>query len=129
MTRLQALCDTENLKLSSCQPALTERLERELAASAKSRDSRTLVWTEFDALGRRHAVVNFVRIVNGSGMNAWRALVPSLPESESADQLFQASIDRFLIASGGSQDERLVLCQWPSLQPQSPSLAAQGCLA
>lgn len=129
IAKLQALCDTQNLRFSSCQPALTERLDRELAASATSRDSRTLVWTELDAVGRRHAVVNFVRVVNGSGVNAWRALVPSSPEKEGADQLLQASIDRFLIAAGASQDERLVLCQWPGLLPESPSLAVKEFLA
>ncbi len=124
LTSIQALCEAQRLKFASCQPAIIERLDSELAASARSRDSRTLVWTELDASGKRHALVNFLRIVNGSAATAWRTIVPRSQESTSDDELLQATTERFLIAAGAAQDEQVVHCVWPGLSPASPPIAA-----
>lgn len=122
---LQALCTSQHLRFSSCQPALIERLDRELAASDRSRDSRTLVWTERNASGERHALVNFLRIVRGSAVNGWRTVVPALQGGPADDRLLKANTDRFLIAAGAVQEERVVLFAWPDLSPESLPAPAQ----
>jgi hypothetical protein len=71
---LQSLAQAQRMKLASCQPALVERLDSELEQSRRKRDARTLVWTELEASGRRHAAVSFIRLVNGSAVNAWRTV-------------------------------------------------------
>ncbi|MDO8777733.1 MAG: hypothetical protein Q7K57_55260 [Burkholderiaceae bacterium] len=125
ITGLQALCTSQHLSLSSCQPALIERLDRELAASARSRDSRTLVWTERNASGERHALVNFLRIVRGSAVNAWRTVVPALQGGPADDRLLKASTDRFLIVAGATLEEPVVFFAWPDLSPESLPAPAQ----
>jgi hypothetical protein len=122
LTNIQALCAAQRLRFASCQPAIVERLDRELAASARNRDSRTLVWTELDASGKRQAQVNFLRIASGSAVNAWRTVVPTLHENASSDQLLKATINRFLIAAGAAQDEQVLLCEWPDLSLGALSL-------
>lgn len=125
ITGLQALCTSQHLSLSSCQPALIERLDRELAASARNRDSRTLVWTERNASGERHALVNFLRIVHGSAVNAWRTVVPAPQGGSADDRLLKASTDRFLIAAGAALEEPVVFFTWPDLSPELLPVVAQ----
>jgi hypothetical protein len=126
ITGLQAMCTSQHLRLSSCQPALIERLDRELTASARSRDSRTLIWTERNASGERHALVNFLRIMHGSAVNAWRTAVPASQEDAADDRLLKASTDRFLIAAGADQEEQVVFSAWPELASESLPAAARG---
>lgn len=125
LSSIQAMCETQRLKFASCQPAIVEQLDREMAASARGRDTRTLVWTELDASGKRHALVNFLRIASGSVVNAWRTVVPTLLENAGSDQSLKASTDRFLIATGVAEDEPVVVCAWPSLSLESSSMATK----
>ncbi|MEO8024117.1 hypothetical protein [Polaromonas sp.] len=125
ITGLQVLCTSQHLRFSSCQPALIKPLDRELAASARSRDSRTLVWTELGASGERQAQVTFLRIVRGSAVNAWRTVVPALRGDTAGDQLLKASTNRFLIATEAGQDEQVVFSAWPELSPESLPVATQ----
>ena len=110
---LQALAQAQRMKLVSCQPALVERLDSELEQSRRRRDARTLVWTELEASGRRHAALSFVRLVNGSAVNAWRMATPAL--SSDIDPWLQPALERFLIASGAGLDEQVVPCTWPAV--------------
>lgn len=110
---LQALAQAQRMKLASCQPALVERLDSELEQSRRRRDARTLVWTELEASGRRHAALSFVRLVNGSAVNAWRMATPAL--STDSDPWLQPALERFLIASGAGLDEQVVPCTWPAV--------------
>lgn len=112
---IQALCSSRNLKLISCQPAITEQLASQLLGSARRGDARTMVWTEQDGTSERAQMVNFVRIVSGSAVYAWRTLVPH-STTESAPVL-HATVDRFLAAAGAPQDEHLVRCTWPGNAP------------
>lgn len=123
ITGLQALCTGQRLRFSSCQPAVITRLDRELAASARSRDSRTLVWTELGAAGVRHPQVSFFRIVRGSAVNAWHTVVPALQGNIESSQLLKASTDRFLIATEAGQDEQVVFSAWPEPSPESLPVA------
>jgi hypothetical protein len=109
---LQALAQAQRMKLASCRPALVEKLDSELEQSRRRRDARTLVWTELEASGRRHAALSFVRVVNGSAVNAWRMATPAL--SGDSDPWLQPALDRFLIASGAGLDEQVVPCAWPA---------------
>lgn len=109
---LQSLAQAQRMKFASCRPALVERLDSELEQSRRRRDARTLVWTELEASGRRHAAVSFVRLVNGSAVNAWRTATPT-PSADS-DPWLQPALDRFLIASGAADDEQVVPCTWPA---------------
>lgn len=108
---LQALAQAQRMKLASCQPAVAELLDGELLKSRRQRDARTLVWTEQDASGRRHAAVTFIRLVNGSAVNAWRTVTPA--PAEAGDTWLQPALDRFLIASGAAVDEPVIPCAWP----------------
>lgn len=112
---IETLCQAQHLRLVSCQPAIVEHLDRELTASARRRDTRTLVWTERDASGRRLPSVRYLRVAHGSIVNSWRTAVPLALEDADIDQRLQATTDRFLIASAAVQDEQLVFCAWPSL--------------
>lgn len=109
---LQSLAQAQRMKLASCQPALVERLDSELEHSRRKRDARTLVWTELDPSGRRHAAVSFIRLVNGSAVNAWRTATPA--PSAAGDLWLQPALDRFLIASGAPDDEQVLACTWPA---------------
>ncbi|WP_411885874.1 hypothetical protein [Polaromonas sp. YR568] len=119
---LQALAQAQQMKLASCQPAIAALLDGELEHSRRQRDARTLVWTERDAAGRRHAALTFVRVVNGSAVNAWRTLTPA--PSNAGDPWLQPALDRFLIASGAALDEQVVPCTWPPAPRDAPELAA-----
>ena len=109
---LQALAQAQRMKLVSCQPALVELLDGELEKSRRQRDARTLMWAECEASERRHAAVTFVRVVNGSAVNAWRTAV--LAPSASDNLWRQQAQDRFLIASGAADDEQVVPFVWPA---------------
>lgn len=109
---LQSLAQAQRMKLASCQPALVKLLDSELEQSRRRRDARTLVWTELEASGRRHAAVSFIRLVNGSAVNAWRTATP-VPTA-AGDPWLQPALDRFLIASGAGNDEQVVPCAWPA---------------
>lgn len=109
---LQQLAQAQRMKLVSCQPALVELLDSELKKSRRQRDARTLIWTECEASERHHAAVTFVRVVNGSAVNAWRTAALALSVSD--DLWLQQARDRFLIASGATDDEQVVLCTWPA---------------
>jgi len=109
---LQVLAQDQRMKLASCQPAIAELLDSELEKSRRQRDARTLVWTEPDASGLRHAALGFVRVVKGSAVNAWRTVTP--PPSTGSDPWLQPALDRFLIASGAGLDEQVVPCAWPA---------------
>jgi hypothetical protein len=122
---VQALCKAQHLRLTSCQPAIVEHLDRELAASARRRDTRTLVWTELDPTGRRLPSVSYLRVASGSMVNSWRTAVPLGREEAEIDRRLQATTDRFLIASAAVQDEQLVFCAWPSLVPAGASAATE----
>lgn len=111
---IEILCKARHLRLTSCQPAIVEHLDRELTASARRRDTRTLVWTELDASGRRLPSVRYLRVAHGSIVNSWRTAVPLALDDATIDQRLQATTDRFLIASAAVQDEQLVYCAWPS---------------
>lgn len=115
LSGIQALCKGQKLRLSSCQPAIVEHLDRELTASARRRDTRTLVWTELDPSGRRLLSVSYLRVASGSIVNTWRTVVPLALGDTDIDVRLQATTDRFLIASAAVQDEQLVHCAWPSL--------------
>lgn len=109
---LQALAQAQRMALASCQPAIVERLDSELAASRRQRDARTLVWTELDSSGHRHAALGFIRLVDGSAVNAWRT-VTQAPSADS-DPWLQPALQRFLIASGAGLEEQVVPCAWPA---------------
>lgn len=115
LTSIDALCKALHLRLVSCQPAIVEHLDRELAASARRRDTRTLVWTECDPSGRRLPSVRYLRVARGSLVNSWRTAVPLAHGEADTDQRLQATTDRFLIASAAVPDEQLVYRAWPSL--------------
>lgn len=122
---LQALALAQRMKLASCQPAIAALLDGELEQSRRRRDARTLVWTEQDTAGRRHAALTFVRVVNGSAVNAWRT--PTQAPQEAGDPWLQPALDRFLIASGAAADEAVIPCAWPPMAinaPDAPELAA-----
>lgn len=124
---LQALAQAQRMKLVSCQPTVVELLDSELKTSRRQRDARTLMWTECEASGRRRAAVTFIRVVNGSAVNAWRTVTPV--SSAGDDFLLQPVLDRFLIASGAAIDEQVVPRHWPphTLDPApaaTPELAA-----
>lgn len=118
---LQALAQAQRMKLASCQPAMMEWLDDELDKSRRQRDARTLLWTELEPSGRRHAALSFVRLVNGSAVNAWRTVTP-IP-SGTDDPWLQPATDRFLIASGAGIDEKLVTRAWPAHEAKNPSPA------
>jgi hypothetical protein len=122
VTGLQALAQAQRMALASCQPAIAPLLDGELEKSRRQRDARTLVWTEHDASGRRHAAVTFVRLVNGSAVNAWRTVTPA--PSDASDPWLQPALDRFLIASGAAVDEQVVPCAWPPAPFDAPEPAA-----
>lgn len=109
---LQALAQAQRMKLVSCQPALVTLLDCELDKSRRRRDARTLMWTECEASERRNTAVTFIRVVNGSALNAWRTVMPA--PSATGGQGLQAVLDRFLIASGAAGDEQVVRCAWPA---------------
>lgn len=109
---LQALAQAQRMKLTSCQPAIVALLDKELATSRRQRDARTLVWTELDASGLRYGALSFVRLVNGSAVNAWRTVTAA--PSAAADPWLQPALDRFLIASGANVDEPVIPCAWPA---------------
>jgi hypothetical protein len=117
---LHALAQAQRMALASCQPAIAPLLDGELEKSRRQRDARTLVWTERDASGRR--AVTFVRLVNGSAVNAWRTVTPA--PSDADDPWLQPALDRFLIASGAAVDEQVVPCTWPPAPRDAPELAA-----
>lgn len=119
---LQALAQAQRMKLASCQPAIVALLDKELATSRRQRDARTLVWTELDASGRRLGALSFVRLVNGSAVNAWRTVTPA--PSAAADPWLQPALDRFLIASGAGIDELVVPCAWLADFAEGPASAA-----
>jgi hypothetical protein len=117
---LQALAQAQRMKLVSCQPALVELLGRELEKSRRQRDARTLVWTECKTSERHHPAVTFVRVVNGSAVNAWRTVMPTPSVME--DRWLQPALSRFLIASGAADAEQVVRCVWPAhTEAQSPA--------
>jgi len=124
---LQALAQAQRMKLASCQPAIVELLDSELTQSRRRRDARTLVWTELEASGHRHAALNFVRVVNGSTVNAWRTVTPVPTPSTAGDQWLRPATDRFLIASGADADERVISCAWPPpiAEGQPPAIAME----
>ncbi|MFS2032743.1 hypothetical protein ACEN8I_01850 [Polaromonas sp. CT11-55] len=124
---LQALAQAQRMALASCQPAIVERLDSELKASRRRRDARTLVWTELDPSGHRHAALSFIRLVDGSAVNAWRT-VTQAPSADS-DPWLQPALQRFLIASGAGLEEQVVPCAWPAHTTQTPVPAAPGELA
>lgn len=124
---LQALAQAQRMALASCQPAIVERLDSELTASRRRRDARTLVWTELDALGCRHAALGFIRLVDGSAVNAWRTVTQA--PSNAGDPWLQPALQRFLIASGAGLEEQIVPCAWPAHTTQTPVPAAAGELA
>ncbi|AYQ29522.1 MULTISPECIES: hypothetical protein [unclassified Polaromonas] len=111
VTSLQVMAQAQQIRLASCQPAIVEILESELKECRRQRDARTLMWTESDPSGKRYPIVTFVRLVNGSAVNAWRT-VTSAP-SDGEDIWLQPVLDRFLIASGASRDEQVIPCTWP----------------
>ena len=119
---LQALAQAQRMKLASCQPALMELLDSELKKSRRQRDARTLMWTERDASGHRHPTVTFIRLVNGSAVNAWRTVIHASPAS--SDPWLQPALDRFLIASGASLDEPVIPCAWPVHETEDSTPAA-----
>jgi hypothetical protein len=121
---LHALAQAQRMKLPSCQPAIAPLLDSELQKSRRQRDARTLVWTEQDASGRRHAAVTFIRVVNGSAVNAWRTVTQAPPDA--GDPWLQPALDRFLIASGAAADEPVIPCAWPPMPVPlpAPELAA-----
>jgi hypothetical protein len=119
---LQALASAQRMKLASCQPAIAELLDGELKKSLRQRDARTLVWTELEASGRRHAAVTFIRLVNGSAVNAWRTVTPAL--SAAGDPWLEPALARFLIASGAADEEQVVPCAWPARTVDAMELAA-----
>lgn len=112
VTGLQALAQSQRMTLTSCQPAIVEGLDSELEKSRRQRDARTLVWTELEASGRRHGAVSFIRVMNGSAVNAWRTVTPK--PSDAADPWLQPALDRFLIASGAGVGEPVIPCAWPA---------------
>jgi len=119
---LQTLAQAQRMKLASCQPMLVELLESELAESRRQRDARTLMWTEPEASGHRHPAVTFIRLVNGSAVNAWRTVTPS--PSAGGDPWIQPALARFLIASGAEGNEQVVRCTWPVRALDSVPVAA-----
>jgi hypothetical protein len=124
---LNALAQAQRMTLASCQPAIAELLDGELEKSRRRRDARTLVWTELEASGRRHAALTFIRLVNGSAVNAWRTVTQA--PSDAGDPWLQPALDRFLIASGAAADEPVIPCPCPlrALGPvplDAPELAA-----
>jgi len=124
---LQALAQAQRMTLASCQPAIVELLDGELNKSRRQRDARTLVWTELDASGRRHAALSFIRLVNGSAVNAWRTVTQA--PTAAGDPWLQPALERFLIASGAGMDEQVVPCAWPANAVQTPAPAAAMALA
>jgi hypothetical protein len=122
VTGLQALARAQRMALASCQPAIVELLDHELDKSRRRRDARTLVWTELEASGRRHAAVSFVRVMNGSAVNAWRTVTPIPPAD--ADPWLQPALDRFLIASGAGIAEAVIPCAWPAHDLEAPAPVA-----
>lgn len=119
LVALQTLCTTHHLNLVSCQPALIESLDRELATSLRNRDQRTLVWTERSRSGERQSLISFVRIDAGSAIRAWRTLVPATAASADSDQALQSLTDRFLLSSGAGPGDKLIRATWPT----TPELA------
>lgn len=119
---LQVLAQAQRMALASCQPAIVERLDSELKASRRRRDARTLVWTELDPSGRRHAALGFIRLVDGSAVNAWRTVTQA--PSNAYDPWLQPALQRFLIASGAGLDEQVVPCAWPAAATTTTELAA-----
>lgn len=113
LVALQTLCTSHHLKLVSCQPALIESLDRELSASLRSRDQRTLVWTEHSKSGERESLISFVRIDAGSAIRAWRTLAPPTAPSADTDQPLQSFTDRFLLSSGAGPEDKLIRVSWP----------------
>lgn len=121
---LHTLAQAQRMTLASCQPAIVEQLDSELQKCRHQRDARTLVWTEREASGHRHAAVTFIRLVNGSAVNAWRTVTP-LP-TPTGDPWLQPALDRFLIASGAGVDEQAVPCVWPAHAVEaSPTVAME----
>jgi hypothetical protein len=119
---LQTLAQAQRMKLASCQPVIVELLESELKQSRQRPDARTLMWTESEASGQRHPTVTFVRLVNGSAVNAWRTVTPS--PSANGDPWLRPALERFLIASGAAQDEQVIPCGWPAQASDSAPAAA-----
>lgn len=121
---LQALAQAQRMTLASCQPAIVALLDSELQKCRRQRDARTLVWTELEASGCRHAMVTFIRLMNGSAVTAWRTVTP-LPTTAD-DPWLQPALDRFLIASGAGIDEQAVPCVWPAHAAEaSPTVAME----
>ncbi len=121
---LQALAQSQRMTLTSCQPVIVELLESELEKSRRQHDARTLVWSEPEASVHRHPTVTFIRLVNGSAVNAWRTVTPT--PSAGGDPCLQSALERFLIASGASGDEQVVPCAWPVRTSDSaPAVATE----
>ncbi|MEO8388960.1 hypothetical protein [Polaromonas sp.] len=114
---LQAWSTAQRLKLASCQPAIAGLLDSELQASQRQRDARTLMWTESEPSGRRHAVVTFIRLVHGSAVSSWRTVTPSAPSGNDPEHTLETVLQRFLIASGADAHEKIVRHAWPAHAP------------